>query len=55
LSKEEIYNGYKILLGDVKAQEETNFIMENFDTDKNGFLDYNEFLSAALNKKNNPN
>jgi len=51
LSKEEIYNGYKILLGDVKAQEETNFIMENFDTDKNGFLDYNEFLSAALNKK----
>jgi calcium-dependent protein kinase len=51
LSKEEIFEGYSCLIGDVKAKEEADIIMETMDLDGNGVIDYNEFLAAAMNRK----
>jgi len=51
LSKEEIFEGYKSMLGEVKAKEEADLIMETMDLDGNGVIDYNEFLTAAMNRK----
>jgi len=34
--------------GDVES--EVNKIMQNIDTDNNGFIDYNEFVSGAIDK-----
>ena len=50
LSREEIYEGYKQSMGEYKAMEEVDKIMECCDLDGNGFIDYNEFLAASLNR-----
>ncbi len=51
LSKEEIYDGYKAILGETEAKKEVERIMTDIDIDKSGTIDYNEFLIAATNRQ----
>jgi calcium-dependent protein kinase len=50
LSRQEIYDGYCKLYGEVHATEQVEQIMEACDLDKNGNIDYNEFLAFSLNR-----
>jgi calcium-dependent protein kinase len=52
LSKEEIYEGYKNILGEVEAAKEVERIMNEVDIDRSGTIDYNEFVMAATNRQN---
>jgi calcium-dependent protein kinase len=51
LTKEEIFDGYKSILGEVEAEKEVERIMNEMDLDKNGSIDYNEFVMAATNRQ----
>jgi calcium-dependent protein kinase len=51
LTKDEIYEGYKSILGEVEAQKEVDRIMKEADLDKSGSIDYNEFLIACTNRQ----
>jgi len=51
LSREEIFEGYKSILGEVEATKEVDRIMKEADLDKSGFIDYNEFLIACSNRQ----
>jgi calcium-dependent protein kinase len=51
LSKEEIFEGYKNILGEVEATKEVERIMKEADLDKSGSIDYNEFLIACSNRQ----
>jgi calcium-dependent protein kinase len=51
LTKEEIYEGYKSILGEVEASKEVERIMNDVDIDKSGTIDYNEFVLAATNRQ----
>ena len=50
LSKDEIIAGYTLLEGAHAAESEAGRIMEMADVDKNGTIDYSEFVTATLNK-----
>lgn len=50
LSRDEIFEGYKEIYGEVKALEEVDAIMEKIDLDGDGTIDYNEFLVATINR-----
>ena len=53
ISKDELYLGLKDFLelsGD-KLKNSVNIIFNNLDTDHNGFIEYEEFIRAAVNKK----
>ena len=50
LSKEEIYDGYKTCYGELQAQQMVDEIFAKIDLDKNGYIDYNEFLTASMSK-----
>jgi calcium-dependent protein kinase len=52
LSKDEIYEGYKSILGEVEAAKEVERIMNEVDIDRSGTIDYNEFVMAATNRQN---
>ena len=51
LSKDEILAGYREILGDEDAEKEAKRIMEEVDLDKNGTIDYNEFIIASLSRQ----
>lgn len=51
LSKDEIFEGYKSILGEVEATQEVERIMKEVDIDKSGTIDYNEFVMAAGNRQ----
>ena len=51
MSKEEILNGSKKLLGDF-AKFEVDRIFERVDTDFTGFITFTEFVTATVNRKN---
>lgn len=51
LSKEEIFEGYKSILGEVEASKEVERIMNEMDINKDGTIDYNEFVVAATNRQ----
>ncbi|EDK31725.2 calcium-dependent kinase (macronuclear) [Tetrahymena thermophila SB210] len=51
LSKEEIFNGYKNLYGEVEARQISEKIFSEVDVDNNGSIDYNEFLACTMQKK----
>lgn len=51
LSKEELLIHYKKVMGDMHAEEEVNHIMNEVDTDNNGFINYTEFLKASISQK----
>jgi calcium-dependent protein kinase len=52
LSKEEIFEGYKHILGEEEAKKKANLIMKEIDVDDSGTIDYKEFLIAAINFQN---
>jgi len=51
LSREEIFEGYKSILGEVEATKEVDRIMKEADLDRSGSIDYNEFLIACSNRQ----
>jgi calcium-dependent protein kinase len=51
LSRDEIFEGYKSILGEVEALKEVDRIMKEADLDKSGSIDYNEFLIACSNRQ----
>lgn len=51
LSRDEIFAGYCKLYGEVQANENVEKIMDSCDLDKNGNIDYNEFLAFSLNRQ----
>ena len=52
LSREELIEGYTIIYGNAeKAIKEVEIIMKNVDVDRNGYIEYSEFLLASINKK----
>lgn len=51
LSKEEIFEGYKSILGEFEATKEVERVMTEIDIDKSGTIDYNEFVIAATNRQ----
>lgn len=52
LSREEITNGYKQFMPFSEVEKEVDRIFEEVDIDKNGTIDYNEFVLASMNSKN---
>jgi len=51
LSKEEILEGYEEVFGIAINEEEVNKIFDDIDLDKNGTIDYTEFIMSTLNEK----
>jgi calcium-dependent protein kinase len=51
LSRDEIFEGYKSILGELEANKEVDRIMKEADLDKSGTIDYNEFLIACSNRQ----
>lgn len=50
LSREEIEMGLMSQYGAVKAKEETEAIFQKVDSDQNGFISYDEFIRASIDK-----
>jgi calcium-dependent protein kinase len=50
LSKDELLEGYTKIMGAVAAELEVERIMSMADVDKNGTIDYSEFITATMNK-----
>ena len=51
LSRDEIMNAYLKVMNKERAIKTANIIMDKVDTDKSGFIDYSEFLTACLKKE----
>ena len=50
ISRDELLEIYKEVFG-IDSNEHVTNIMENVDTDKNGFIDYSEFVQATLDSE----
>ena len=51
LSRQELLNGYKKFIPAKSAEALVDKIMKEVDSDNSGFIDYNEFLKAAIDIK----
>lgn len=51
LSKQEILNGYQEAFGIPISEEEVDKMFDEIDIDKNGTIDYTEFVMATMNNK----
>ena len=51
LSKDEIKVGYSKHYGRLISDKEIDFMFDAVDTDQSGFIDYTEFVVAAMNEK----
>ena len=51
LSKEEILDGYDLYFGKAKDKDDIEKMFDSVDTDKSGFIDYSEFVVAAMSEK----
>ena len=51
LNKDELIDGLSSVLEREKAEKEANRLMQIIDVDGNGFIEYEEFLRAGLDKK----
>ena len=51
LTKEQLIKGLNIVLPKEEAEKEVNRLMKIIDVDGNGFIEYEEFLRAGLNKE----
>ena len=49
IDKVELKEGYENLLGKIMSDDEIEAIFKKIDVDSSGFIDYNEFLGAAMN------
>ena len=52
LDKEEILEGYDKFFGKAMDKEDIIKMFESVDTDNSGFIEYSEFVVAAMNEKN---
>lgn len=52
LSKQELVKAYKEIMGEKKALETVNEIMNKVDDDHNGYIDYSEFLKSCVDYTN---
>ena len=50
LSRQELVYVYRETVGAVAAEEEVKKIMQNADTDGNGYIDFTEFMKASLDR-----
>jgi len=50
LSKQEIMEGYKDIIGKAQNNEEIEEIINKIDNNNNGLIDYSEFVAATINK-----
>lgn len=51
LSKEEIKEGYHVHYGKLISDAEIDAMFKAVDTDNNGYIEYTEFVVAAMNEK----
>lgn len=51
LSRQELVEGYTLIMGDLAAEEEVEKIMKIADADGSGEIDYSEFVVATMDKK----
>ena len=51
LSKEEILDGYDKFFGKAMNKDDIEKMFDAVDIDKSGFIDYSEFVVAAMNEK----
>lgn len=52
LSKDELITGYKKHLSQIDAEIEVQKIMTVADSDGSGYIDFTEFVTATIDKKN---
>jgi calcium-dependent protein kinase len=50
LSRDELISGWNDVFGEAISVEEIDQIIESVDTDKSGFIEFDEFIVAALNQ-----
>jgi calcium-dependent protein kinase len=50
LSRDELIKGVEQQMGHAQAEKEVDGILEKLDTDLNGYIDYNEFIMANVDK-----
>jgi calcium-dependent protein kinase len=50
LTKDQLIKGLNIVLSEEESEKEVNRLMNIIDVDGNGFIEYEEFLRAGLNK-----
>jgi calcium-dependent protein kinase len=48
IDKAELKDGYENLMGKIMSDDEVESIFTKIDIDSSGFIDYNEFLGAAM-------
>ena len=51
ITKEELYNGLKTKIKSETLKEDIDQIFLNLDSDNNGFIEYEEFIRAAIDKE----
>ena len=51
LSKDEVKDGYMAHYGKLISDDGVNQMFEAVDTDNSGYIDYSEFIVAAINEK----
>lgn len=51
MSKEEILDGYDKFFGKTAEKEDVLKMFDAVDIDRSGFIDYSEFVVAAMNEK----
>jgi len=51
INQKELLEGLKIKYNTVVKQQDVEQIFQNLDINNNGYIDYEEFVSAAVNKK----
>jgi calcium-dependent protein kinase len=51
LTKDELIKGLNLILNEEESEKEVNRLMDIIDVDGNGFIEYEEFLRAGLDKK----
>jgi len=52
LSVDELVEGYKQMFGELLAEQEVNFFMENLDTDGSQKIEFDEFIAATISRQN---
>jgi len=51
LSREELIKGFSQTMSEGEAREEVNRLIDHIDNDKNNYIEFEEFLSAFMDKK----
>ena len=51
ISRQELLDGYRLLgMDGIDLEQHIDNIMNNIDTDRNGYIDYNEFMVSATDR-----